>query len=161
MKTIIIYSTKYGSVEKAAKMLKSELKGEVILVNIMKEKVPSIDEYDNVILGGSMYYFRIQGKLKSYMVKNLSSILKKRIGLFICAGATPNSEDGKKEITASFPPELYNHAICKDLLGYEYNFSKMNFFERMIFAKIGNGDKSNKSEFYQKRIENFTREMSN
>lgn len=38
MKGIIVYATKYGSVEKAAKILKSFLPENTVLVNIKSEK---------------------------------------------------------------------------------------------------------------------------
>lgn len=44
MRSLIVYATKYGSVEKAADMLKSKMNGEVELVNITKERVPSLDD---------------------------------------------------------------------------------------------------------------------
>ena len=74
MKSIIIYSTKYGSTEKASELLKENMKGEVDLVNIMKETVPDIKGYDNVIFGGSVYIGKIQKKLTNYINENIDEI---------------------------------------------------------------------------------------
>ncbi|MFZ5639495.1 MAG: flavodoxin domain-containing protein [Bacillota bacterium] len=86
MRSLIIYATKYGCAEKAATILKSKMNGDVFLVNVMKEKVPGLDQYDNVILGGSIYIGKIQKALIKYIKSNLPSLLQKRVGLFICAG---------------------------------------------------------------------------
>ena len=55
MKTLIIYSTKHGTAEKAASILKSKLSGEVHLVNIMNNHATALESYDTIILGGSIY----------------------------------------------------------------------------------------------------------
>ncbi|MDH7552618.1 MAG: flavodoxin domain-containing protein [Spirochaetota bacterium] len=60
MKEIIIYSTKYGSVERSAKMLKSYLPEDTVPVNVKNEKEVNIEDFDTVILGGSVYMGKIQ-----------------------------------------------------------------------------------------------------
>lgn len=155
MKSIIIYATKYGSVEKTAKMLKTKMKGEVVLVNIMKEDVPSLNLYDNVILGASVYAGRIQKKLTKYITENLPLLLEKRIGLFLCA-AQKEPDLRVKQLKDVFPTELYNHAVCKETLGYEIYFEKLNFFEKIIMRVI-KGDKESCSEISEANIKNFAK----
>lgn len=48
MKTLILYSTKYGTAEKVAKLIASSLRGEVCLVNLKKEKPPLLHSFDAV-----------------------------------------------------------------------------------------------------------------
>lgn len=62
MKTIIIYTTKYGCAEKAAYLLRSKLGEGTEAVNLMHAKEPLLDKYDTVILGGSIYFGKIQKK---------------------------------------------------------------------------------------------------
>lgn len=158
MKSIIIYSTKYGCTEKAAKILKSKLEGEVELRNIMKESISALDEYDNVILGGSIYIGKIQKKLTEYMEKNLQVLLKKRVGLFICAGET-NEELAAKELEGAFPAELYKHALSREDFGFEINYEKLNFFEKFIMKKV-KGVKENYFELKEETIEKFAKDLS-
>lgn len=158
MKSIIIYSTKYGSAEKAARKIKEKLEGEVILVNIMKENISSIEEYDNVILGGSIYVGKIQKKLKEYINKNLAALMKKRIGLFICA-AEKDANKKEKELQAAFPADLYNKAISREILGYEIYYDKLNFFEKKIMNSIM-GVKTNVSELCEESINNLVKNMT-
>lgn len=135
MKTLIAYTTKHGTVEKAAHILKSKLPGEVHLVNLMKENAPELQEYDTVILGGSIYIGKIQGKLQSFVSINLPILLEKKIGLFICAGEKDKLVKDE-ELEKSFPQELFKHAIVKEIFGFEINLEALNSFERFLIKKI-------------------------
>lgn len=158
MRSVIIYATKYGTAEKAAKILKEKLKGEVTLINIMKEKSPSFKECDNVIIGGSIYVGKIQKELTSYMKSNLSELMKKRIGLFICA-ALNEQEKLAKELDDAFPEELRRTAAVKEAFGYEFSFEKMSFFDKMATKTIV-GIKSSVSELDTSAIESFAKVMN-
>ncbi|GLC31603.1 flavodoxin domain-containing protein [Clostridium omnivorum] len=155
MKSIIIYSTKHGTTEKAARILSAKLPGEVVLKNIMKENVSSLEEYDNVILGGSIYIGKVQKNLTEYMQKNLKELLSKRVSLFLCAGET-NEELAAKQIKGAFPEELYKAAICKDSFGFEFNFDKLNFFEKLIMKKV-KGVKESYYELKEDSIDRFAK----
>lgn len=156
MKTLIIYATKYGSVEHAAQLLKSKLAGDVQLVNIIKEDVPPLEEFEIVILGGSIYVGKIQKKLSKYITKKLPQLLGKRIGLFICAGQ--KEEVRIKELETAFPTELYHHAVCKEVFGYEIHYEKMNFFEKKIIGSIL-GHKQSYSDLSETIIARFAKEV--
>ena len=62
MKNLIVYATKHGTVKKCAEMLKVKLNGETVLANV-NEEVPDLDNFDNVILGGSIYIGKIQKRV--------------------------------------------------------------------------------------------------
>jgi menaquinone-dependent protoporphyrinogen oxidase len=158
LKTIIIYSTKYGCVENAVNILKSKIEGLVKLINIMKEDVPQLKEYDNVILGGSIYVGKIQKKLSKFVDKNLSLLLTKRLGVFICAGEK-KQEVREKELVDAFPKELFNHAICKEIFGYEIHYEKLNFLEKKMVAAVL-GHKEDCTELSVEKIEKFAEMIS-
>lgn len=155
MKGIIIYSTKYGSVEKAAKILKSKLQDNIVLANVMKEKVPSLEEFDTVMLGGSIYVGKIQKKLTSYINQHISELLNKKVGLFICAG---QEEVLQKELETAFPKELYDYAAAKEVFGHEINLEKATFFDKLVIRNMI-GIKQSYSKIDQDRIENFAKKM--
>ncbi|MDF2605996.1 MAG: hypothetical protein K0S34_186 [Bacillales bacterium] len=157
MKTLIIYATKQGSSEGVAQLLKNKLNGEVILVNLLKEKVPAISEFDTVIIGGSIYAGKIQKKLSSFVKEYLPELLSKHVGLFICA-AHFDPEVIKKELIESFPEELFNHAIAKDAFGYKIEREKLNFIEKAIVKKIM-GITENTNKLSVESIENFARKI--
>lgn len=157
MRTIIIYATKYGSVAHAVKLLKPQMDGEVVTVNIMEETVPDLVDFDTVILGGSIYMGKIQKKLANYVEKHLSQLLTKKVGLFICAAQ--ELEIREKELFEAFPFELYQHAVCKEVFGYEFHFEKMNFIEKKI-VRVVMGTKENCSELSEELIGEFAKTIA-
>ena len=157
MKTIIIYATKHGTTEKAAHILKSKLTGEVHIVNIMLEPVTALEEYDTIILGGSIYVGKIQKKLSSFVNTNLPLLLEKRIGLFICAGEQDEALK-EKELMTSFPPILFDHAVAKDVFGFEFGMDKLSFFEKLVMNRV-KGVKTSIYELSEERIHAFAETM--
>lgn len=138
MKTLIVYGTKHGSVEKCSKLLKDKLSGEVITINIKNENVPGLSEFGNVIIGGSIYAGQIQKEIKSFCIKNAEQLKSKRIGLFICGLSGDKFEI---QLNNAFPKELIFVAIAKEFFGGEVVYGKMNFFEKFIMKKITKTDK--------------------
>lgn len=158
MKSIIIYATRYGSAAEAARRIQKEIGGDCALVNIMKEDVPSLDTFDTVILGGSIYIGKVQKELMAFAVTNLKQLLSKKVGLFLCAGA-PKQEERDKELQGAFPPELFAHASANDVLGYAFSFEKMRFFDRLIMKKI-KGDAGSNAEYFDERIAQFSKALT-
>lgn len=135
MKTIIIYVSKYGYTEDCVKSLADQIMGEVILFNIYNEKIPNIDEFDNVIIGGSIYMGQIQKKLKFYCTQNINCLANKRLSLFLCCGLPESFEQTLKN---SFPDELLKKAIAKECFGGELRTDRMNFADKMISVLMKN-----------------------
>ena len=59
MKNCILFTTKHGSAEKAALLLKEKLKADTDIINLKIVKNPDISDYDTVILGASIYIGKI------------------------------------------------------------------------------------------------------
>jgi len=156
MKTIIIYSTKYGSVEKAALKLKEHLQGFVEISNF--KNVSDFSAYDTVILAGSVYAGRIQKEMRLFIKTHTMELLKKRIGIFICAG-NDKQENIDIWIKTNFSQELYDSAIACDNLGYEYRYDQLNFFEKII-VRIVVGIKENQSNFFEEKIRDFATKIN-
>ena len=82
MKNIIIYATRYGCTAEVAKRIQKELESDSTLVNIMAEKVPPLDSFETVILGGSIYIGKVQKELTSFVNANLKQLLSKKSACF-------------------------------------------------------------------------------
>ena len=157
MKSIIIYATKYGGTAEVAKRIKTELGEETLLCNIMTDSVPSLDAYDTVILGGSIYIGRVQKQIAEYSNSHLKELLNKNVGLFLCAGE--QKEDARlKELQTNFPEALFQHATAKEVLGYAFSFEKMKFFDKLIMKKM-KGDSISTAEFSDDRIALFAKSL--
>ncbi|MGH4117676.1 flavodoxin domain-containing protein [Clostridium sp.] len=139
MKTLIIYASKHGCTENCSNLLKDKLNGEVKIVNIKKDSIPEIAEFDNIIVGGSIYMGRIQKEINNFCLVNSSTLINKKLGFFTC-GMSEN-EIAEKQINTSFPKELLTNAVAKEHFGGEFIFKKMNFFEKFIVKKISKSDK--------------------
>lgn len=129
MKTLIIYSSTYGYAKDCANELSKQLKGEVLIVNISTDTMPLISEFDNVVIGGSIYMGQISKKIKAYCTSNIDLLKNKRVGLFLCCGLP---EDFQKSIKNAFPEELLKKAISVVSFGGELRIEKMNLAHKIL-----------------------------
>jgi menaquinone-dependent protoporphyrinogen oxidase len=134
MKTAVIYASSHGTAEKVAEKIQNGLGGEGIsTINLKTNKNIDLSLYDNVVIGGSIHAGSVQGCVKEFCKKNMVDLLQKKIALYVCAMNEPEYE---QELKGAFPEMLFNYAICKKVVGGEFNFDKMNFLERVIVKKV-------------------------
>ncbi|WP_066890996.1 flavodoxin domain-containing protein [Clostridium nigeriense] len=157
MKTLIVYSSKYGCTKKCSELLKKELKDEVNVVNLNNTKDIDLNKYHKVIIGGSIYIGQIRKEVKEFCSKNLEILKGKKIALFICCMQEGEAID--TTFIQNFPKELIDTAIIKESFGGEFNFFKMNFFERFIVKKIAKVS-SDKSNILTENISKFARTIN-
>lgn len=129
MKTIIIYASTYGYAKDCAITLSNQFTGEVLLVNIATDTIPLVEQFDNVVIGGSIYMGQISKKIKTFCTSNIDLLKDKRVGLFICCGLPENLETYIKN---SFPEELIKKAISIESFGGELRLEKMKFAHKML-----------------------------
>jgi len=157
MSTLIVYATKYGCTEKAVKRLADYL-GEgtqLLKVDSKDNKVLELEEYDTVVVGGSIYAGNIQQEVKKFCSENINTLLQKKLGLFICCGM---SEKAGEQLENSFDKKLLEHAISRGYFGYEFNFDRMNFVSRFMVKKLAKV-KENKSEIKDENIKEFAEKL--
>jgi menaquinone-dependent protoporphyrinogen oxidase len=135
MKTLILYSSKYGCTKKCGELLKAGLMGDVDLVSI-NEGIPRLSNYDQVILGSSVYIGKINKKLKQFCEIHLEELTSKRIGLYTC------SLQLDQDVLSNFPQDLQEVAVASDNFGGEIRFKKLNWFERMITKMVSKSNKN-------------------
>ncbi|MCK5176879.1 MAG: hypothetical protein KAQ92_04085 [Candidatus Aenigmarchaeota archaeon] len=66
-----------------------------------------------------------------------------------------NDDQAELQLKKAFPEELYSLAIAKDSFGGEFNFEKMNFFEKIITRMIAK-QKNSISKIHEDRILKFS-----
>lgn len=130
MRTLIVFATKHGTTAACANLLAKQLDGEVVLCQLGKQRVPQLDDFDQVIIGGSVYIGKIRKPVTGFIADWQSVLLQKKLGLFICGMAT--GDDAEKEIQSSYPADLLAHAISKSSFGGCYNFDHMNWLEKKM-----------------------------
>ncbi|MEJ5228843.1 MAG: flavodoxin domain-containing protein [Pseudothermotoga sp.] len=133
MKTLILYDTYTGTTEKCANLLAQNL-NDAEVVNISKQKVPSLEAYDLVVLGTYVHAGKISKKIQDFCRKNLEILKTKKIGIFFCM---LRGDQGIEEYTkANFSEDLLKAVKVKEYFGGELNYEKMNFFFRFILKQI-------------------------
>jgi menaquinone-dependent protoporphyrinogen oxidase len=157
MSTLIVYITTHGCTEKAAQMLKEQLKDDVTIVNLKKSSRPDLSSFDTIIIGGSIHAGRIQGRVKRFCQAHLDTLKQKRLGLFLCC--MEEGDTAQKQFDEAFPAELRTHAAVTGLFGGEFDFDKMSFFYRAIIKKMA-GTTENVSKIKKDNIHQFAAKLN-
>ncbi|MTI81572.1 MAG: flavodoxin [Firmicutes bacterium] len=157
MKTAIIFASTHGTTEKLSQLLSEQLTGEVQLVNLKKKTKVILDEFDAIIIGGSIHAGGMQQKVKQFIEKNKEVLLAKKIGLFLCCMF--DGEQAQKQFETAYPKELRCASISNGLFGGEFIFKKMNFVEKLIVKKVS-GVTSDVSKIDIKAIEKFASDFN-
>ena len=135
MNILIIYISSHGCTERVATTISAKLQNHIVSMHNLKEQMlPHLALYDAVIIGGSIHAGEIQSKIKSYCKKNEDLLLQKKVGLYLCC--MEKGEIAKKQFENAFPEKLRKNAVAKALMGGEFAFEKMNFFEKSIVKKF-------------------------
>ena len=134
MKTVVIYTSKYGMTEKLASIMVRH-RTDVHLFHI-DEFDKDLNIYDEVVLGTPIYAGRISKKIKALLSSKKELLLNKPLKVFLCGMATENEA---QVINDNFGLDIINHAKIK-YVGGAYQFKKMNFFFKFIVKKIAKSD---------------------
>lgn len=129
MKTLILYTTKYGFTEDCIQNLAGQLEGEVQSVNLMESKAPDLADADQVILGGAVYIGHVDKKLRTFCEQNLEALLGKRTGLFLSCGLPENFQ---QSLEASFPAPLIENAAGIECFGGELRVERMKALDKIM-----------------------------
>jgi menaquinone-dependent protoporphyrinogen oxidase len=134
MKTIIIYESLHGSTEKCAKILGGKIKGDIEIKRLQDNGNIRVDEYDIVIIGGSIHHGVIQSRIENFIHKNHSQLLRKKIGLYLCC--MEEGEIAWQQFEKAYPSDLRGKAVATGLFGGEFNLDKMSLFEKKLTRKL-------------------------
>jgi len=132
MKTLIVYATKTGTVQKAAEMINEQLKEKAEMIDIGKNKIPNIDAYDFVVIGGSIRMGKVQNGIVKFIENNRAALKKKPMGMFLACGYPENLQDYFNVILG----DLREYAIFKVNIGYAYYLEKSGFFEKQVIKSL-------------------------
>ena len=157
MKTLIVYTSKYGCTADCAILLKRKLPGDVILADITKApKQVNVNDYDTIIIGGSVYVGRVSKNLRAFCESNLDALLKKNVGVFLCSALSDQFNDTLKN---NFPVLLLDNAKAVKLFGSEARLETMNFMDKMIIKTVTKNDFSG-FKVSEKSIDEFASEIA-
>ena len=160
MKTLIVYTSKYGCTADCADYLKGKLSGDVTLADIGKSNnIPVLEEYDSILIGGSIYVGKVSKKLRMFCEDNLDVLSKKNLGIYLCCASIDQADEF---FSSNFPPELLSTAKATKVFGGEIRLNGMSFFDKLIVKAIKKATKGDFGNFkvLSEQIDEFAEEMS-
>lgn len=127
MKTLVLYSSKYGTTASCANHISQALACDL---HSLDDK-PKIDlkNYDQIVLGSSVYMGKLRKPMTQFIEANATSLKDKSITFFFCCNETTDY--------AALVPTTIQHAKIHHL-GFELKLSKMGFLDRFITKKVAN-----------------------
>ena len=131
MKILIAYSSKQGTTERCASMLRDKLgSAEVEMVDINKCVPNSPDNYDVVVLGSSVRFGSISKNLKKYIKAHKQALSAMPSAVFLCCGYPDQFDDYvKDQFPKDFKPTYDFHCF-----GGELKPKQTKGFDRIIVS---------------------------
>lgn len=153
--TLIAYSTTLGCTEQCASKLKEDLGNGVEMVRISRRRRYHLQNFDTIIVGGSIHEGMIQRSVYKFCESNLEELMKKQVGLFICCMDPDANEQAL--IESAFPEKLVEHALASGFFGGELNIKKMNLLQKIMTRKAARLQKEPDIDF--QKIIDFARKL--
>ncbi|WP_194777779.1 flavodoxin domain-containing protein [Pararhodonellum marinum] len=132
--TAIIFATRKGGTRRIVQKLKDAIDTEnVDLIDLKENTDPDLAPYQAVILGGPVYAGKLFPPVYDFAVAHEQSLMNKKLGLFLCGMNEPEFD---AQMERSFSENLRNRAVSRQILGGEFDFSKLNWIERFLIKRI-------------------------
>ena len=127
MKSIILYTSKYGSTEECAKILYSYLVHNAKIINLQSQEIPDLSNYDNVILGTPIYMGKFSKEIIHFIDIHQDILQKKSFDLFLVS-----SERNTEYIKNNMPDNLQDIVKSSVFLGSALDLEKLSFIKRIV-----------------------------
>lgn len=161
MDVAILYTTSHGTTKRVAHMISDVLgaSARVVLIDLKKEKDPSLDGYDTVILGTSVHMGKPANAMLRYVTetKHKDVLEGKSIGLFVCC-MEPDEKKCRRQFEHAFPEYLHDRAKASVVAGGEFVVERMNRLEKLLVSKMM-GCRESVDRIDRDAIRQFTEEM--
>lgn len=155
MKTLILYSSRYGFTEKCAEKL-ANLLGESSEVKDMNDISDSeLKNAVGLIIGTPVYMGQVPKAVKKFFERYGESLQQKRLGVFLCCGLP---EQESLYFMNNIPKDIQSLIKVRGVFGGVLDKSKMKWHHRLITQMMENiAKKENKPEptYIEGSIEKF------
>lgn len=162
MKTLLVYSTRYGGTagtsEEIARVLREEGLGfDVKVLNAKEEKIEDISPYDLVIVGSGLQMDKWTGETEDFLKRFRKELSQKKVALFVSSafvslyklqGKTAEVEQAKKKYLDEKADAYGLTPIATEIFGSVLDFNKMGFFTRKT---LGGSKSSFESAGYKEK----------
>ncbi|MCB1222497.1 MAG: flavodoxin domain-containing protein [Thermotogae bacterium] len=155
--TAIVYATRSGTSEKCSIILSEKLSGEKTIIDIKRNPSPDLTKFDAVIVGASIRIGKVQRTISEFVQRNLATLIKKRLGVFLCMGS--GEENFSEYLSQNFPESFLNNCKAKGFFGGEFNLERLGFLSRMMVRTAFKGKPQ--PHVVSSNIEKFVKEFEN
>lgn len=138
MKTLIIYSTKYGTTQRYANMMKEHASSDVICLNVEDVSADTLHPYETIVLGSSIYIGSIRKDMKKFCEEFEDILLNKQLYLFI--NGMRSGDELAEELATAYPEKLRQHALNQIALGGHVTVNKLKFMDKKIMQMASKED---------------------
>ncbi|MGL4346008.1 MAG: flavodoxin domain-containing protein [Cellulosilyticaceae bacterium] len=146
MKTLIVYSSKYGATKQCAEQLAGKLKGDTTLVNLSEQSTIDPKPYDQIVMGSSIYAGCMRKEIKAFCTEYEAVLVQKKLYLFLSCF----DEQGKTRYVEANLAEGIQKALRETVCcGGAFNLQKMNFFEKFVVKMIAKSQKDTENSLPQ------------
>ena len=154
MKTLILYTSRYGCTADCAQQLKAQLSGPVSLADIDRISQNPVDlkDFDTIILGSSIYIGAVPKKMKAFCRANEALLSGKRTGIFLCCAFEEKLDE---YLSSNIPPSLWKNAVTASF-GGEARLEKMKTLDKLIM-KAAMKESVKPLEISPEKIEYFSK----
>lgn len=132
MRLLIAYSDKNGTSKKTAELLKAVV-GTGDLWEIGEKEPDAPENYDILLVGGSIRMGGYNKKLKKFLKTNAALLASKKTGYFINC-AFPENRD--EHFERNIPENLRNSAFGLYCFGGEMDIAKLKGSDKMIASMV-------------------------
>ena len=95
MKVLIIYASRTGVSERCVRLLAEKLDSDAIKTDIFSvdQELPSPEDYDVCVIGGSVRMGAINKKIKKYLKAHADTLNSMHTAIFLCCGLSESVDD--------------------------------------------------------------------
>lgn len=127
MKVLVAYAGKTGTTKKCVDYIKMISTEEVDLYDAKEGAQIEINNYDVIIMGGSVRIGVMDNSIRNFA--RLNDFSEKKVGLFVVCGVSENSD---KYLRTNFPNITPHNEAC---FGGEFQLGKFKGMEKMVIKR--------------------------
>jgi menaquinone-dependent protoporphyrinogen oxidase len=142
MKLLIIYGTTEGQTRKIARFMKAVLldAGHKVTIADASDEPPVPDDYDAILIGGSIHIHRYQSAVTHYIIRNATALNKMPGAFFsVCLAVASDLEEEHREaqkIADSFLEQTGWEPLMTTQIAGALKYTQYDFFKRFIMKMI-------------------------
>lgn len=159
MTPCIIYATKNGATEKAAKAIAERLDG-CDTYNIATQQF-DLSAYDTVIIGSNIRMGTVDKKIRRLLLEFIKPLHERRLAFFFCCAFAENE---KLYTEQNIPPQLLEKAVAVSAVGCELDLNRLHGLDRIVANTVSNANrekgKARTFELNLDKIDNFVRKLN-